>query len=125
MDIMRIDMTRGSVAVEPFPLSKPQDRMVAGRAFIDWFMTERVSPRIHPLSAASPFIVAPGLLGGTAAPSAGRLSIGGKSPLTGGIKEANAGGTAAYQLARLGVDAIVVEGRADEWKILRLDSKGA
>ncbi len=125
MDIMRIDMTRESTALEPIPAAKPQDRMVGGRALIDWFMTERVSPRIHPLSTESPFIVAPGILAGTAAPSAGRLSIGGKSPLTGGIKEANAGGTAAYQLARLGFGALIVEGKAKDWMVVRLDSRGA
>jgi aldehyde:ferredoxin oxidoreductase len=122
--MMRIDMGRTSATMEPLPVKKPQDRMVGGRAIIDWFMTERVSPRIHPLSAGSPFIAAPGILAGTGAPSAGRISIGGKSPLTGGIKEANAGGTAAYRLGRLGISAIVVEGKASEWTVLRIGSKG-
>jgi aldehyde:ferredoxin oxidoreductase len=47
-------------------------------------------------------------LSGTSAPSSGRLSIGGKSPLTGGIKEANVGGTAGHKLARLNLQAIMV-----------------
>jgi len=51
------------------------------------------------------------LLGGTGVPSSGRLSIGAKSPLTGGIKESNGGGTAAGKLARLGIKAIIVQGR--------------
>jgi aldehyde:ferredoxin oxidoreductase len=41
----------------------------------------------------------------------GRLSIGAKSPLTGGIKESNAGGQASQVLARLGYAAIVIEGK--------------
>ncbi len=41
----------------------------------------------------------------------GRLSIGCKSPLTGGIKESNAGGQPAQVLARLGYAAIVLEGK--------------
>jgi aldehyde:ferredoxin oxidoreductase len=45
--------------------------------------------------------------------------------LTGGIKEANVGESAGHKLGRLGVRAIVVEGKAKEWKILRLDAKGA
>ena len=43
--------------------------------------------------------------------TAGRLSVGAKSPLTGGIKEANSGGQAAQVLARLGYAAIVLEGK--------------
>ena len=52
------------------------------------------------------------MLSGTAAAMSGRLSVGCKSPLTGGIKEANAGGQAAQVLARLGYAAIVLEGKA-------------
>ncbi len=103
----------------------PSDRLLGGRAVIDWYMTEYVSPTVHPLASANPFIVAPGLLAGTTAPSSGRLSVGGKSPLTGGIKEANVGGTAGQKLARLAIQGIVVEGRAEEWKVVKIDTKGA
>lgn len=57
-------------------------------------------------------IVAPGLLSGTKMSSASRLSIGAKSPLTGGIKESNGGGTAAIALTRLAIQALVIEGDA-------------
>jgi aldehyde:ferredoxin oxidoreductase len=57
-------------------------------------------------------IFTPGLLGGAGVSTAGRLSVGGKSPLTGGVKEANAGGTAGDILGKLGLKAIVVEGQA-------------
>ena len=54
--------------------------------------------------------------------AAGRLSVGGKSPLTKGVKEANAGGTAGDVLGKLGIKAVVVEGKApkDNWFILRI-----
>jgi aldehyde:ferredoxin oxidoreductase len=41
----------------------------------------------------------------------GRISVGCKSPLTGGIKEANSGGQASQVMARLGYAAIVIEGK--------------
>ena len=123
MNLIRVHMTHDRITVEPFPF--PPDKFVGGRAVIDYWMTEYVSPTVHPLSEANQLIVAPGLLAGTSAPSSGRLSIGGKSPLTGGIKEANVGGTAGHKLGRLGVQAIIVEGRAKDWQILRLDAKGA
>ena len=54
--------------------------------------------------------------------TAGRLSIGGKSPLTGGVKEANVGGTAGDALGKLDIKAVVVEGQAQQgtWYILRI-----
>ena len=56
-------------------------------------------------------MIAPGLLSGTAAAMSGRISVGCKSPLTGGIKEANAGGQPSQMLAMLGYAAIVLEGK--------------
>lgn len=49
------------------------------------------------------------MLSGSAAAISGRISVGCKSPLTGGIKEANAGGQPSQVLARLGYAAIVLE----------------
>ncbi len=53
--------------------------------------------------------------------------MGAKSPLTGTIKEANAGGTSAQLLARLGVKAIIIEGKpekADKWYSLHVSEEG-
>ena len=122
MNLLKVDMTHGQITTEPVPF--PPDKLFGGRAIIDYWMTEYVSPTVHPLSEGNIFIVAPGLLAGTSAPSSGRLSIGGKSPLTGGIKEANVGGAAGHKLGRLGIQAIIVEGRAKDWQILKLDSRG-
>jgi len=119
MNLLRVDVTKGKIRVEPLP----GDKVLGGRAIIDWYMTEHVSPGVHPLAGENPFIAAAGLLAGTTAPSSGRLSVGGKSPLTGGIKEANVGGAFGHKLGRLGFLGIVVEGKAKEWQILRLDSQ--
>ncbi len=56
-------------------------------------------------------MIAPGMLSGSHAATSGRISVGCKSPLTGGIKEANAGGQPSQMLARLGYAAIVLEGK--------------
>jgi aldehyde:ferredoxin oxidoreductase len=65
----------------------------------------------HPLGAENKLVIAPGLLSGTTGAMTGRLSVGCKSPLTGGIKEANSGGQPSQVLARLGYAAIVLEGK--------------
>ncbi len=85
---------------------------MGGRAITSAIIAAEVPPTCHPLGAANKLVIAPGLLSGSAAAMSGRLSVGCKSPLTGGIKEANAGGQAAQILARLGYAAIVLEGKA-------------
>ncbi|MEJ2247544.1 MAG: aldehyde ferredoxin oxidoreductase C-terminal domain-containing protein [Acidobacteriota bacterium] len=97
---------------------------MGGRGIIDDLMTKYGSPSAHPLSKDNLFIVAPGFLSGTAISSSGRLSVGGKSPLTGGIKEANVGGPAGQKLMQLGIQAIMVTGKASGWKILKIGVEG-
>lgn len=84
---------------------------LGGRALTSTLVAKEVPPLCHPLGAENKLVIAPGLLSGTVAAMSGRLSIGAKSPLTGGIKEANAGGQPAQVLARLGYAAIVLEGK--------------
>ncbi|MCD6506977.1 hypothetical protein J7M22_10180 [Candidatus Poribacteria bacterium] len=90
-------------------------------------VSSEVPPNCYPLDENNKLVIAPGLLGGTPAPCSGRLSVGAKSPLTGGIKEANAGGTAAQKLSRLDIAAIVVEGKPEDGKLymLKIDKDGA
>ncbi len=83
---------------------------LGGRATTSTIVGKEVPPDCHPLSAENKLVIAPGMLSGTAAAISGRISVGCKSPLTGGIKESNAGGQAAQVLARLGYAAIIIEG---------------
>ena len=86
---------------------------LGGRALTSALINKEVPADCHPLGPENKLVIAPGMLSGTAAVTSGRLSVGCKSPLTGGIKEANSGGQGAQVLARLGYAAIVIEG---EWK---------
>jgi aldehyde:ferredoxin oxidoreductase len=72
-------------------------------------------------------ILAPGLLADVGASSGGRASVGGKSPLTGTIKEANVGGVLGGMLARLGLKAVIIEGKATPgtWFTIHLSNPGA
>jgi aldehyde:ferredoxin oxidoreductase len=84
---------------------------LGGRALTSALISKEVPPLCHPLGEDNKLVIAPGLLSGTAAAMSGRISVGCKSPLTGGIKEANAGGQPSQVLARLGYAAIVLEGK--------------
>ncbi len=85
---------------------------LGGRALLDSILLAEVPPTCHPLGPYNKVIITPGLFAGTTMPTAGRLSIGAKSPLTGGIKESNVGGMAGIVLGQLGIGALVIEGES-------------
>jgi len=108
--ILRIDMgDENGPRINEVPVGEYEG--LGGRALTSAIVAKEVPPTCHALGRDNKLVIAPGLLSGTAAATSGRLSVGCKSPLTGGIKEANAGGQAAQVLARLGYAAIVLEGK--------------
>ena len=84
---------------------------LGGRAMTSMIISREVPADCHPLGSENKLVIAPGMMCGTAASTSGRMSVGCKSPLTGGIKEANAGGQAGQVMARLGYAAIIIEGK--------------
>jgi aldehyde:ferredoxin oxidoreductase len=111
--ILRIDMGAPDgprASVEPVPAAYAG---LGGRGMTSTVVTAEVDPLCHPLSAANKLVIAPGMLTGSSATTSGRISVGCKSPLTGGIKESNSGGQAAQALSRLGYAAIILEGRPE------------
>lgn len=98
---------------------------LGGRGLSSAIIATRVDPKADPLSPENILVFSAGILAGTVVPNGGRLSVGAKSPLTGGIKEANAGGTSARKIANLGIQAVVVKGQAAEPSILVINPEGA
>jgi aldehyde:ferredoxin oxidoreductase len=97
---------------------------LGGRALIAKLLLEEIPPACDALGPNNKLIFCPGLLGGASVAAAGRLSVGGKSPLTGGIKEANAGGTAGDALGKLGIKALVIESQPEKGKLYLLHVQG-
>ena len=106
-DLLRVNMTDLTATIEPVPAAWAK---YGGRALTDAVVYHEVPADADPLGPANKLVFAPGTLGGTTAPNGGRLSVGAKSPLTGGIKESNSGGQAAHALARIGLAGLVIEG---------------
>jgi aldehyde:ferredoxin oxidoreductase len=117
--ILRINMSDGRTRYQE---TEEGHALFGGRGLIARVLTEEVPATCDPLGPENKLVFCPGLLGDTSAPCHGRLSIGGKSPLTGTIKEANAGGTFAKRMVSLGLKAVIVEGQppSDDWKIVVL-----
>ncbi|MBG0790095.1 MAG: aldehyde ferredoxin oxidoreductase [Desulfovibrionaceae bacterium] len=82
---------------------------LGGRALTSRIINKEVPATCHPLSAENKLVFAAGLLGGSTAANSGRISVGTKSPLTGGIKESNSGGLFAHKLPKMDLIAIVLE----------------
>src|SRR3989304_5999716 len=102
--MLRVDVSTLAARREPMPEAYAR---WGGRGLTAAGLTQEVPPACDPLGPLNKLILAPGLLAGRGISSAGRISIGAKSPLTGGIKESNAGGNAASNLVRLGLGAII------------------
>ncbi len=106
--IIRINMSDQSVAIEAMP---GEWKLLGGRALSARILRSECDPSCDPLGAEAVLVLAPGALAGTAAPTSGRISFGAKSPLTGGIKEANSGGNPGQHLAKMGYRAIIITGK--------------
>jgi len=110
MKILRIDVgAAGGPKVSEGPMGQYEG--LGGRALTSTLVAKEVPPLCHPLGEDNKLVIAPGLLSGTPAVMSGRISVGCKSPLTGGIKEANSGGQPSQVLAMLGYGAVVLEGK--------------
>ncbi|HEC41178.1 hypothetical protein LCGC14_1261710 [marine sediment metagenome] len=122
--ILRVNMSSLEAKYEDLPEIYAA---VGGRGLTSAIVAAEVPPKCHPLGPNNKIVFAPGLVTGTSAPSSGRISVGGKSPLTGGIKEANAGSNFAQKLARLRIAAIVVEGqnKGDDRYLLKVSNNGS
>lgn len=123
MDILRINMQAQTAVRQAVP---PAWNDLGGRGLIARIMLDEVSPRCDPLGAENKLIFAPGLLAGLQLSSCDRCSAGAKSPLTGGIKESNSGGTTGLHLHRLEIKALILEGMPsiDGWHILHITRSG-
>lgn len=104
--VVRINTRSGEISVAEVA---GEEKKWGGRSFVANILRREVPPACEPLGRQNKLIIALGLLADTGLSTAGQLSIGGKSPLTGGVKESNCGGFAAKRLGRLGIRALIFE----------------
>nr|MDO8086603.1 aldehyde ferredoxin oxidoreductase C-terminal domain-containing protein [Candidatus Sigynarchaeum springense] len=104
--IIRVNTKSRSITIEELP---PALALLGGRELTSTIIADEVKPKADPLGPENKLVLATGLLAATPAPNFSRLSAGCKSPLTGGIKEANVGGKAGFALGMHDIRAIVLE----------------
>lgn len=121
--IWRINMRTRKFTQEAVP---PSWERLGGRGLVARILLDEVPPDCEPLGPKNKLIFCNGLLTGHMLSSVDRLSIGGKSPLTGGIKESNSGGTTGLQISYMGIKALILEEKpeGDGLSILVLTLEG-
>ena len=104
--VWRVNVREQTLKHEPVPDTW---KRLGGRGLLARILLDEVDAKCDPLGAGNKLIFAPGLLVGHMLSSTDRISVGGKSPLTGGIKEANAGGRTGYHMTFMGIHALIIE----------------
>ena len=120
-DYLTIDLSTKSVTRE----TREGEALVqAGRHYIAKTLYERGVAKIDPMSPENPLIFSVGPFAGSNMSNANRISVGCKSPLTGGVKEANAGGTFGFALGQSEFCGLTLENASDDWVVIRITKEG-
>ena len=119
-NVLRVDLTSGELHQEPLGEAFAR-AYIGGRGFTSRLQYDLIPPKVDPLGPENVLIIAPGALTGTAAPSAARFVVAGRSPLTGILGDANSGGFFGAMLKRAGYSLVLIHGRSPQPVYLRID----
>lgn len=118
--VLRVDLSSGKIESETIVHEFRMDYLGA-RGINSRFLFDEVRPGIDPLSPDNVLIIGAGALNRMGIPGASRFTITAKSPLTGILGDANAGGGFAIELKGTGYDHIVFTGKAENPVYLWID----
>jgi len=102
------DRTREEISIA----GEKYKKYLSGSGLAGWILTSNYDPELPPLDEKSPLIFMAGMLTGTRVPTACKVSVVGKSPLTGIWAESTVGGFFGSKLKRTGYDGVVLTGKA-------------
>lgn len=121
--ILKIDLSTGqSESIDV--ADDVYEKYLTGQGIGVWYLGKNIPAGADPLGPENILGFIPGMLTGTGALFAGRWSVVGKSPLTGGWGDANCGGTFAPAIKRCGFDAIFVHGASKTPVYIYVDDHG-
>ncbi len=111
--ILRVNLSDSAITIE-----EPGDNFyrsyLGGRSVIAYYLLKETQPGIDPLGPENVLIMAGGPVTGVPIGGAGRNSVGAKSPLTDGFRDAEVGGWFGAAFKHAGFDAVVFTGKADK-----------
>jgi len=94
------------------------DKYLGGDGFGAYFVNRVIDASIDAFSPKNALIVAPGLLVGTAVPTAGKTGFFSKSAMNNGWNESFMGGSIGLALKQAGYDVLIIKGRAEKLSYL-------
>lgn len=109
--ILHVDLTAEKWWVEELPESIYR-KYLGGGALATYFMLRDMKPGIDPLGPDNLLIFMTSVINGLPLSGANRYSAAGKSPLSGGFGEAEAGGYWGPEFKRTGFDGAIIHGKA-------------
>ena len=109
--LVHIDLSRGTASWHALEESRLQ-AFLGGIGLGTSLLYDYAPPGVEPLAAENPLIFVSAPLVGTGLTTTAKLAVVTKSPLTGGIADSLSSSFFALELKRLGVDALIVSGRA-------------
>jgi aldehyde:ferredoxin oxidoreductase len=131
--MLDVDLSSLTAQTAPLP-ERVAELFLGGRGLGTALLVEKLLARkadysnpigeIDPLSPGNALIFATSPMNGTPVPTCARYHAEFKSPLTGGIGSADAGGKWGVEFKRTGHDALVITGQASEPVVLFIDDDG-
>ena len=109
--ILRVNLSTGKINKEPLP-EKIRANFIGGRGINSKILYDETGPATNPLSSQNKLIFGASPISGTNAPAVARFTVTAKSPLTGILGDANAGGFFGPELKLAGYDHVIIEGEA-------------
>jgi aldehyde:ferredoxin oxidoreductase len=106
---LTVDLTAGTFGSLPLT-DELAEGYVGGRGFVARLLYDMLPRRVDPLGPANVIVFANGPATGTMIPTASRIAVGVKSPLTGTISASYMGGHFGPELKYAGWDGVVITG---------------
>ena len=117
--ILRLDLTHREIQ---FEYASRYADYIGGRGINQYLLFHEMPMGVSPLEPSSLLAIGAGLLCGTEAPGAVRLSIDTKNLFTGGIGSSNVGGNFGPALKRAGISNVIISGRSPELSYVKIDN---
>ena len=111
--VLRVDLSEGRIWVEE-PGDEVYRSCLGGSALALYYLLRENKPGVDPLGPDNLLVFAPSVLNGTPGPGMSRYTVAARSPLTGALGEAEAGGWWGPELKMAGFDAVVITGQSPE-----------
>lgn len=120
--ILRVDLTKSSIAVEALPDESILRKYVGGLGLGLWYLMKELPMGAAPLDPVNPLIFLNGPLVGTRAPSSNNCTISTLNANTGFTAgRAHSHGWFGPYLSMAGYDGIIITGSSDKWVYIWID----